>query len=516
MSSARPLHRPVAEAILSSVKRPHHLLLLALVALGLACAPEGSRGHGGRGVLVIAVDGLRFDHLGAAGYDRDTTPTLDALLERGIWFEETFSAAPELIASHAALLTGSDPRMARQPLPQDHGFLAQSVQWRIAEDSPSLAVEFLAAGFATAAFVDHPWLASQLGFDRGFETYDAFRAGSAVDPEDLGAYGIGRSFYHWLSGLDRDADWFAYLDVNELERMSLQAGSRWDTFFEPRAELDDMPPTVRGNRAFFAIPSSLGAPPGLTVGEHEARYDGALRHLDGKLRRLFAQLEARGCLERTTICLVGTYGMGFGESGLYLDHGTLSDVDLAVPWLLVPAETLDSARGVRAPHLASTTDVMPTLLDLYGLQLPTGMHGRSQLGSLDAGAPAAREFAYSSGGFSAGFAVHDERYSFQLTTPAVRGDKILAASWYGKPDVPLGASRMHLRDRRSGSPPGDLYPSATSAERGLVLRDAGREWFEWIDRARDALHNPPWLQDPLSDEEWSELRRRGLIPSELP
>lgn len=516
MSSAWALHRTAAEAILSDVKRPHLPLLPALAALALACAPEAGRGHGGRGVLVIAVDALRFDHMGAAGYDRDTTPTLDALLERGIWFEQTFSAAPELIASHAALLTGCDPRMARQPLPQDHGFLAQSVQWRIANDSPSLAVEFLAAGFSTAAFVDHPWLASQLGFDRGFETYDAFRAGHAVDPEDLGAYGIGRSFYHWLSGLDRDADWFAYLDVNELERMSPGAGSRWETFFEPRAELDQVPPTVRGNRAFFAIPSTLGAPPGLTVGEHEARYDGSLRHLDGKLRRLFAQLEARGCLEGTTICLVGTYGMGFGESGLYLDHGTLSDVDLAVPWLLVPAADLDCPRGVRAPHLASTTDVMPTLLDLHGLQLPSGMHGRSQLDALSAEAPAARTFAYSSGGFSSGFAVHDERYSFQLTTPALRGDRILAASWYGTPEAPQSVTRMHLRDRQAGSPPGDLYPSAKGADRGLALRDAGREWFEWVDRARDALHNPPWLEEPLSEEEWVELRRRGLIPSELP
>ena len=499
------------------MKRAHlPLLLPTLAALSLACAPDSDRGHGGRGVLVIAVDALRLDHLGAAGYDRDTTPTIDALLERGIWFEQAFTAAPELIASHAALLTGSDPRMARQPLPQDHGFLAQSVQWRIADGSPSLAVEFLAAGFSTAAFVDHPWLASQLGFDRGFETYDAFRAGTAVDPEDLGAYGIGRSFYHWLSGLDRDADWFAYLDVNELERMSLEPGSRWETFFEPRPELDDVPPIVRGNRAFFGIPSALGVPPGLTVGEYEARYDGGLRHLDGKLRRLFAQLEARGCLESTTICLVGTYGMGFGESGLYLDHGTLSDVDLAVPWLIVPAVEIDCPRGVRSSHLASTTDVMPTLLDLYGLQLPTGMHGRSQLDSLAPDAPPAREFAYSSGGFSAGFAVHDERYSFQITTPAVRGDKTLAASWYGTPEVPLGSMRMHLRDRRSDSPPGDLAPSATSAERGLVLRDVGREWYEWIDRARDALHDPPWLERTRTEEELAELRRRGLIPSELP
>ncbi|MCB9913546.1 MAG: sulfatase [Planctomycetes bacterium] len=489
-------------------------LLAPLVAL-VACAPAAERGHGGRGVLLVVVDSLRADHFGAAGYDRDTTPTLDALAERGVWFEQAFSPAPDLIPAHAAILTGCDPRVVRVPLPQAPGVLSLSRQWRMPPELPSLAAEFLAQGFHTAAFVDHPWLSSQYGFDRGFQAFDEFSGGTLLDRHDFGAGGIGRSFTLWLSSLADDADWFAYLTINDLERSISADDGPWQRFFEPRAELDEVPPVVRAQRAFFAVPDALGAPPGLTIGEHEARYDGALRQLDTKLDRLLAQLDAKGRLEETTVVLVGAYGMGFGESGLFLDHGTLSDVDLQVPWMMVPAASLHVPRGARAPHLASTLDVMPTLLELYGIPVPSGVHGVSQLPALEPGASAVRELAFASGGLSDGFAVQDERYSFQWSAPAMRGDKALYASWYGTSAGVARKFRGYLRDREAGDPPGDLGPSARDPERAAELQARGEEWFEWMDRARDALHDPPWMEEPVTREELEELEARGLVPRGL-
>ncbi len=487
---------------------------LSCACLVMACAPGDGRGHGRRGVLVIAIDSLRVDHFGNTGYEHDTTPALDRMLESGVWFEEAYTTAPDLIPAHASLLTGCDPRVVRQPQPEDHGFLSLSRQWRFPPEAPSLAAEFLAAGFSTAAFVDHAWLVDQYGFDRGFEAYDSFSGGPLLDGPDFGAGGIGRDFYQWLNSLDRDADWFAYLTINDLERAVKLPNARWDNFFKPREGLDTVPPVARAVHSFFAIPDTLGATPGLTIGEYEAHYDGALRQLDTKLGRLFAQLEAQGRLEHTTICLVGTYGMGFGESGLYLDHGTLSDIDLHVPWMLLPAESLSAPRGVRSPHLASTLDVMPTLLELYDIELPSGLHGVSQLPALAEGSEPVREYAFSSGGLSAGFAVHDARYSFQSIMPAVRGDAALLSSWYGVPSYRPGRMQAYLRDRQAGMPPGDLSPGLVDAEVSAHLRAVGDDWFEWIDRARDALHAPPWLEPP-SAEEFAELRARGLLPDEL-
>jgi len=481
------------------------------LALGAACVRTPERDGEGRGVLVIAIDSLRADHFGLYGYDRETTPTLDALAREGIWFPATFAATPELIPAHAGLLTGCDPRIARQPTPEGGGFLSLGRKWKIPPTAPSLAVEFLASGYATAAFVDHAWLAPEYGFRSGFEDYASFQGGAPLEPHDFGATGIGRDLLNWLGTVERDRSWFAYLNVNDLERGVRGTNPRWDTFFEPRPELSQVPPVSRALRAYFAIPQRLWPGGQQTVGELEARYDGSLRLLDGKLARFFAQLDRLGRLKETTICIVGTYGIGFGEAGLYLDHGTLSDVDLSVPWILRPAASIEVPRRVRGGGVASTIDVAPTLLDLAGIAIPLGMHGHSQLPALGRDGGAVREYAYSSGGLNRGFAVHDDRYSYQYVTPAANGNSDLVASWYGRPTIPPGHRREYLRDRRSDSGPGDLTPPATDPDRSRLLRLKGEKWFEWMEHARYALHDPPWLEEPLAEEIWSELEERGLI-----
>jgi arylsulfatase A-like enzyme len=482
-----------------------------LVVLPLACAPRLEHGAEGRGVLVIAIDSLRSDHLSLAGYDRRTTPALDRLAGEGIWFSDTFAAAPAVVPAHAGILTGCDPRLARQPMPEDIDFLSLSRKWRIPPTVPSMAVEFLAAGYATSAFIDHSWLAGGYGFHTGFEEYRGFQGGLAHGEHDFGAAGMGRAFLDWLGTIERDGNWFAYLNVNDLERGVRESDPRWDTYFEPRPELSDVPPVSCALRSYFAIPQQLWPGGSRTVGEYEARYDGSLRKLDDKLERLFAQLELLGRLEETTICIIGTYGIGFGESGLYLDHGTLSDVDLAVPWILRPAKSIEIEGGVRSGGVASTIDVAPTLLDLHGIEVPRGMHGKSHAPSSTPEGGPVRRYAFSSGGLGSGFAVHDEQYSYQYTTPGALGNSDLRKSWYGRRSAPGGHRREFLRDRWSGSGPGDLGASAVNVERVRLLRARGEAWFEWMEKARLALHDPPWMEDAVSGEVRRELVERGLI-----
>ncbi len=495
--------------------RPCLWLWLALAA----CAPPPAdgerpgRSHGGRGVLLIAVDALRADHLGLAGYDRATTPVIDDLADQGVTFTQTFTASPELIASHAGLLTGCDPVIARQPLPQDARFLSLGRRWRIPEPAPSLAAEFLAAGYATLALSDHPWFARSYGFGRGFERFDDFRGGQIFDNQDFGAGELGRAVVDWIRSLPRDRDWFAYLHINDLERVLPHAEDHWDTYFRPRPELGDVPPVADGTRTFHAVPRRMWSGGHRTVGEYEASYDGFLRRLDAKLGRLVGVLERTGHFEETTICLVGTYGIGFGEAGLYLDTGSLADVDLAVPWVLKLPASSRLPRGLRYHGVASTIDVAPTLLEVHGIELPHGTHGRSHLPALGAEAPApVHDYVYSMGGLHEGFAVHDARYSYQSVIPASRGNADLVASWYGTPDPERRPRRRFLRDRQNDPDPGDLGRSAVDPEAAARLHAAGDDWFTWMGRARFALHDPPWVEEDLSAEMEAELLERGLVP----
>lgn len=494
--------------------RARSLWIVALAVVASACSPTSGEG---RGVLVIVIDGLRADHTSGLGYDRETTPELERLAADGVRFTQTFSAAPEVIPAHVALLTGCDPGLARRPLLPDGSRLALVNDWLIPQAVPRLALEYLAAGYTTAAFVDHPRITELFGFDTGFEEFNGFVEGRTGATLNYGFDGVAGRFMRWLRGQDADRDWFAYLTLGDLKRAWSDADSRWATYFEPRSELSAIPPVAEAERAFFALPSNLWRASGgrfQTLGEYEACYDGALRQLDERLGRLFGRLKGIGRWEETTICVVGSFGLGFGESGLLLGNGTLSDVDLHVPWILRPAASADCERGRTTDALASTLDVAPTLLELSGIARPGGMHGLSQVTTSGADAQPVREHAFASLGFSAGFSARDATHSFLHTRPGSEGPASLALSWFGERQPPGDGWREHLRDRRTAGP-GSLEPSSDDAEAAAVLRAAGEEWFLWVGRARDAYHPAPWREEAFDPDQRAELVERGLLAEDF-
>jgi len=93
-----------------------------------------------RNLLLITIDTLRADHVGAYGWSRAHTPTLDGLAKNGALFERAYAAAPITLPSHATLLTGR--------YPPGHG--ARDNGLRLSPDVPTLATELHAKGFATA------------------------------------------------------------------------------------------------------------------------------------------------------------------------------------------------------------------------------------------------------------------------------------------------------------------------------------------------------------------------------
>lgn len=492
--------------------RPPTLFVLAALLAG--CAPEPSSSGSGHGVLVIAIDALRSDHVSVYGYDRPTMPRLEKLADEGVVFLEAWAAAPELVASHASILTGCDPTIARRPPLPDGTQLSESVAWQIPSEVPRLAREFLAAGYSTAAFVDDPMLSPVYGFDGGFETFTGYRADARTKKES-GFTAVGEKFLRWLQEVDASGEWFAYLHANDLESVwsDPSPDPRVITYFEARPELQHVPPVAESDEVFFAVPRKRWEYGGiLSLGEYEARYDGTMRRLNDGISRLFAHLRRQGRWETTTVLVVGTYGFGFGESGLILESGTLSDVDLHVPCILRPAPAFETERGLRTPHLVSLLDLAPTLLDLAGLDVPRGMGGISHLGTLLGGREPAREVAFASGGLQDGFAAIDERWIFERSAPGSRRPGPLVESWYGEYVPDRVEYRTFLKDRHAGATLGNLGDSAEDDEAITRLSEAGTVWIRAAERARDALHKVPWARKELSPEELNELRRRGIVP----
>jgi len=127
------------------------LLIVLLVAACSGCARKAAPGpdagalplpRATRGYILISIDTLRADHVGAYGYPRPTTPFLDSLARRSTLFEEAYSQFPSTLVSHMSMLTGLYPR--------EHGVFPPNKV--LAAEVETLPEVFQRNGFRTGGF----------------------------------------------------------------------------------------------------------------------------------------------------------------------------------------------------------------------------------------------------------------------------------------------------------------------------------------------------------------------------
>jgi len=315
-------------------------------------------------VVLVSIDTLRPDHLGAYGYERDTSPNLDRLAAGGVLFREAIAQAPETLGSHMSILTGR--------IPSVHG-----VTGDLDVLSPScrtLADSFLDAGYRTAAFTEGGYVDGRFGFHRGFQRY---HDGDPV-PADPGG-DARRTFERARAWLDRFGDRPFFLFVHTYEVHTPYAPPEpYHVFGDPAydgpyAELVDIPQLLE-----------LNALPAAESREHReqavALYDGEIRCTDHHLGGLLDHLERAGLDDRTVVVVLSDHGEEFDEHGAFGIHGhTLHDEVIRVP-LIVHGPGIARGREVARP--VALYDLLPTLAELLDLSVPEDLDGVSFAGSL--------------------------------------------------------------------------------------------------------------------------------------
>ena len=383
-----------------------------LVVGSLACSGQESPPVGDRdlNVLVITLDTIRADRLGAYGNTDIQTEFVDGLAARGVVFDRCIAPTPLTLPSHASLFTGTYPVF--------HGVRDNS-NYVVPAELMTMAELLSEEGYRTGGFVGAFVLSTRWGLDQGFETYTEPESG--YDPTLMS-----------FAQIQRPADAVVDDAIAWLRKESEQPWFAWVHLYDPHLPYD---------------------PPPAFAGEYpDDPYLGEVAFADSQLERLDEFLESSGLDSNTLIVFAGDHGEGLGDHGEF-DHGLLLYQTTArVPLIIVHPDS--TSRGVRREEVVSLVDIMPTIAEALDLPLPGGVQGQS-LWPLIAGAgvfdekPVYAETLYPKlhFGWSPLTALQDRRFQFiQSSDPElydlVRDPKQQENLYRTSPDV---AERM-IRD----------------------------------------------------------------------
>jgi arylsulfatase A-like enzyme len=348
-------------------------------------APSAKPAASAPSVLLVTIDALRADHVGAYGAGPEHTPNLDRLAAQGARFERAYSQAIAAGPSHATILSG------RSPL--GTGFLRSGQG--VPRDTETLAEALARAGYVTAAFPSSPALAdpavalaarfqvagSELGERRRFPAF-AYRCVAL------------RPLERWLEEPVAESPYRSAAATTDLAIQFLSVHAAAPTFVwvhyanaqlpfrpapEPRpssaSERDWTALTAQERAALVADPARLGA--------LRARYEAEVASVDRELGRLLAAARDAAPAGGLAVVVTSPHGEPMGEHGHYWAR------DLYEPTLHVPLVMLPPPRAASepraVPELVRLMDVAPTLLDWLGVPALAQAEGAS-LAPLVAGA----------------------------------------------------------------------------------------------------------------------------------
>ena len=366
-------------------------------------------------VIWIVSDTFRRDHVGAYGNQWIHTPSIDALAASSVRFDSHYSAGFPTMPTRADHQTGrwTMSFMGWQPLPAGVTTLA----------------EILAGhGIHTAASVDTPYyLRDGMNYDRGFQSFFM-----NVGQDTLWSLIPEPSYHHealdvrdaWRSESDRNAPKTFMSAIQWLERHYKDDFFLYVDTWDPHEPWDAPPyytelyyPEFDGELV-LPLYGNWHDVPGYEEAQMRkghASYCGEITMVDTWLGFLLKSVENMGLTEKTIIIFTTDHGFYFGEHGglfgkmssdKYPD-GTLRPYDEpGSQWSYSPLfeEIVHLPLVIRAPGttpgvysgLSSAVDVMPTVLDLLGLDIPKFVQGRSLAPAIRDNSLSGREFVVSS------------------------------------------------------------------------------------------------------------------------
>lgn len=395
-----------------------------LPAAGCSMDETGSREH--MNVLLLIVDSLRPDHVGAYGSDVKT-PNLDKLIARGIRFDRAFPEAMVTIPARRSIFTCKRIFPFRHWKPDYE--LGTSPGWLpITDVDHTFTSELKRHGYWTAQVSDNP----HLGFTKSYKPFRKSFDQWVSIPGQAGTFRPAstvplKTVYEWLPPFLRDKRYVPgmreYLansgaGVRENETCAARVYSRAiDTIdaarlrqpfcltvdcFDPHEPWSPVEKYLR----MYADPDYHGDKIGVTkygfarnftpelLRELRAVYAAEVTQTDNWLGKFMDSFYASGLAKNTVILMLSDHGYLLGERGYTGKVPSQLHPELAqLVYTIVHPD--GKAAGRTHDYFASTHDVGPTLLSLVGLEPPSWMEGADLSPVLDGGEPTqTRDFHY--------------------------------------------------------------------------------------------------------------------------
>ncbi len=342
-------------------------------------------------VVLITVDTLRADFLGAYGRSPSLTPALDQIAAEGVLFRRTLAASPWTVPSLASLMTGLSPLQHRAGMPGGSGVTFERSP--LGEEHTTLAERFAAAGYRTRAVAANAFISPEMGLAQGFDELrnpltDSMRAGmfsilpltrilvSLLPVETWGdprARGLTDTALEWLADNDDTPLflWVHYIDPHlpylaDPDRLEV---AKMEDFRDlPKA---DESGSVVGDK-FAAVQQVRSGVLWLTDDDRRRirdYYERGVRYVDGQIGRLFEGIRRRSESRTVVVAFTSDHGEELWDHG-HFEHGHDYYREVTrVPLIFWEPRSLP--RGAVVDEVVGLIDVGPTLLELTGLEAPT-------------------------------------------------------------------------------------------------------------------------------------------------
>jgi arylsulfatase A-like enzyme len=365
-----------------------------LISVFLVCQQNYALAQGGPkgkfsdyNIILLVADCLRADHLSSYGYFRETSPNIDRVAKEGVLFEQAIAQANNTLLSFASIFTSQ--------YVSSHG--VNSTKRALSDSALTLAEALKIFNYRTAAFLGGPHFNPIFKLNQGFDNY------YHIDEVDSSFKDTIPLALKWIKARKKNGEkFFLLIHGNDLHTpYSFPASSRFDKGYSGKADgliSDERMPFMIYRKAILDKNKEPIYLDGSDINHIIALYDEGINYIDGLIGDFLYKLNALGILDKTIVILTADHGEELFDHDWFFHDFNLYEGTIRVPLIMRFPKRRFAAMRVR--HQVQLIDLMPTILELVGIQVNEAAQGHSLLSLLEGkGGPGFNQFVFSEGAF---------------------------------------------------------------------------------------------------------------------